>query len=511
MSKLYTFDGSVWREISKNGTNGSNGLNGTDGKEVEIRNNGTDIEWRYVGGTWQNLIAVASLVGAPGNNGTNGTDGKEVELQKTATHIQWRYVGGTWTNLVALTEITGPQGDPGEGLPIGGTTGQQLVKLSNADYDYNWQTPAGAGDMLKSVYDPTNINASAFARANHTGTQTASTISDFDTEVANNSAVTANSAKISFDSASSTKLAGIETGAEVNTVDSVAGKTGAVSLVKGDVGLGNVDNTSDVNKPVSTAQQTALDAKQATLVSGTNIRTINGNTLLGSTNLTTPNTTYTEITEAEITAGTASTLRTMTGRRAQFLANKAAAQVTTTTLGLNNVDNTSDATKNSATATLTNKTINGADNILSNIPTSAISNSYSDWTPSFTNFSLGNGTVNYARFSSVGGAVTFRIKITLGSTSSVTGRIQISLPVTAHGSYGSGTDAFADANVMLRDASASISVGTASAIFESSTVIGIGALGQSGGYGVFSSTSSTVPFAWAVNDIIKVEGTYEAA
>lgn len=32
-------------------------------------------------------------------------------------------------------------------------------------------------------------------------------------------------------------------------------------LVKGDVGLGNVDNTSDVNKPVSTAQQTALDAK----------------------------------------------------------------------------------------------------------------------------------------------------------------------------------------------------------------------------------------------------------
>jgi hypothetical protein len=28
------------------------------------------------------------------------------------------------------------------------------------------------------------------------------------------------------------------------------------------VGLGNVDNTSDANKPVSTAQQTALDGKQ---------------------------------------------------------------------------------------------------------------------------------------------------------------------------------------------------------------------------------------------------------
>jgi hypothetical protein len=32
-------------------------------------------------------------------------------------------------------------------------------------------------------------------------------------------------------------------------------------IVKGDVGLGNVDNTSDANKPISTATQTALDAK----------------------------------------------------------------------------------------------------------------------------------------------------------------------------------------------------------------------------------------------------------
>jgi hypothetical protein len=44
-------------------------------------------------------------------------------------------------------------------------------------------------------------------------------------------------------------------------VSSVAGKTGVVTLVKGDVGLGSVDNTSDVAKPVSTAQQTALDLK----------------------------------------------------------------------------------------------------------------------------------------------------------------------------------------------------------------------------------------------------------
>lgn len=40
-------------------------------------------------------------------------------------------------------------------------------------------------------------------------------------------------------------------------VTSVAGRTGAVVLAKADVGLGNVDNTSDVNKPVSTAQAAA--------------------------------------------------------------------------------------------------------------------------------------------------------------------------------------------------------------------------------------------------------------
>lgn len=51
---------------------------------------------------------------------------------------------------------------------------------------------------------------------------------------------------------------------DTNLVTSVAGKTGAVTLVKADVGLGNVDNTSDLNKPISTATQTALDGKSDT-------------------------------------------------------------------------------------------------------------------------------------------------------------------------------------------------------------------------------------------------------
>ena len=69
------------------------------------------------------------------------------------------------------------------------------------------------------------------------------------------------SAAGSMSAADKTKLDNIANGAQVNTVTSVAGKTGVVALAKADVGLDNVDNTSDAAKPVSTAQQTALDLK----------------------------------------------------------------------------------------------------------------------------------------------------------------------------------------------------------------------------------------------------------
>lgn len=44
-------------------------------------------------------------------------------------------------------------------------------------------------------------------------------------------------------------------------VTSVVGRTGDVLLTKSDVGLGNVENTSDANKPISTATQAALNIK----------------------------------------------------------------------------------------------------------------------------------------------------------------------------------------------------------------------------------------------------------
>ena len=47
-------------------------------------------------------------------------------------------------------------------------------------------------------------------------------------------------------------------------------KINNTDLSKSDIGLSNVDNTSDSAKPVSTAVQTELNAKEPTITSGTN-------------------------------------------------------------------------------------------------------------------------------------------------------------------------------------------------------------------------------------------------
>ncbi len=54
-------------------------------------------------------------------------------------------------------------------------------------------------------------------------------------------------------------------------VDSVNGKVGEVVLDKSDIGLGNVDNTSDADKPISDATQTALDNLQQEIPNPNNL------------------------------------------------------------------------------------------------------------------------------------------------------------------------------------------------------------------------------------------------
>jgi len=123
----------------------------------------------------------------------------------TAVVATGSYADPAWITSLAFSKITG--------LP----TSLALLGISNG-----------------AALDAIGANGGSYylARANHTGTQAAATISDF-----------------------------ASAAAAAAPVQSVAGRTGAVTLAKADVGLTNVDNTADLSKPISTATQAALDAK----------------------------------------------------------------------------------------------------------------------------------------------------------------------------------------------------------------------------------------------------------
>lgn len=46
-------------------------------------------------------------------------------------------------NVIVVAEGVGPPGHQGDGVPVGGTTGQVLAKVSNADNDTAWQDQSG--------------------------------------------------------------------------------------------------------------------------------------------------------------------------------------------------------------------------------------------------------------------------------------------------------------------------------------------------------------------------------
>jgi hypothetical protein len=141
-------------------------------------------------------------------------------------------------------------------------------------------------------------------------------------------------------------------------VQSVAGRTGNVTLAKSDVGLSNVDNTSDANKPISTATQMALNGKEASISAGTTAQYWRGDkswrdfaTDVRSavlTGLSTATNAVITVTDSVLTAfgklqkqisDNLATLTTHTGS----ISNPHS--VTKSQVGLSNVDNTSDATK----------------------------------------------------------------------------------------------------------------------------------------------------------------------
>lgn len=160
------------------------------------------------------------------------------------------------------TGATGPQGETGPQGPQGeqgiqGETGPQ------GDPGVIQSIVAGSGISVDDT-DPANPVLSTSGAVTDVNGQTGVVVLDQDD-------VPDGSTNKQYSQTEKTKLAGIETGAEVNNISDANATDltdgGATTLhthtvTKSDVGLGSVDNTADTAKPVSTAQQTALDLKE---------------------------------------------------------------------------------------------------------------------------------------------------------------------------------------------------------------------------------------------------------
>lgn len=134
------------------GEDGANGSDGADGTPIEIQNDGTNIQWRYVGDpTWTNIVLLSTLKGdqgdpgATGDTGAAGEDGTEIELQVSSEMLQWRYVGApSWTDLFDFSSLVSPN----DFTPKTGTT------LSfDGPNKYGFDGTATTGNLTFSITD----------------------------------------------------------------------------------------------------------------------------------------------------------------------------------------------------------------------------------------------------------------------------------------------------------------------------------------------------------------------
>ena len=131
------------------------------------------------------------------------------------------------------------------------------------------------------------------------------------------------------------------------------------------------------------------------------------------------------------------------------------------------------------------------------------------WTPTWTNLTVGNGT-QVAGYIQIGKTVFYRLRLTLGSTSSVTGAFTVAPPVTINTAYaGSSEKAFIGMCKLLDSGIASYSgyVLYATGGTDLQPVVQV----ATGTYVTTTGANGTVPFSWGNGDEIFLTGNYEVA
>lgn len=106
--------------------------------------------------------------GDPGDIGPTGPSGENgITPQLKIENGRWMLSmnkGQTWEDIGQATGNPGQNGTDGVGVVPGGTTGQALVKKSNADYDTEWKTISGGGEIPN--FDAEVVNVSSTTQAN---------------------------------------------------------------------------------------------------------------------------------------------------------------------------------------------------------------------------------------------------------------------------------------------------------------------------------------------------------
>lgn len=94
---------------------GGEGGTGTNGREVVLRNNGSYIQWQYVGDTaWKDLILLTALVGPKGDKGDPGASVKgDPGSNGLSAYQVWLAQGNTGNEAAYLTSLKGAKGDAG--------------------------------------------------------------------------------------------------------------------------------------------------------------------------------------------------------------------------------------------------------------------------------------------------------------------------------------------------------------------------------------------------------------
>ena len=162
----------------------------------------------------------------------------------------------------------------------GGNVGQYLRKVGEGDGDFAWMNGSGGGGDANwgaiggTLSDQQDLWSVLGNKA------------DSDDIPTKTSDLTNDSGFITDSYHDSSKQDALVSGTNIKTINgnSVLGSGNLVIGGSGSADWGQIGGTLSNQ----TDLQTALDAKQASLVSGTNIKTINGNSLLGSGNIEIP-------------------------------------------------------------------------------------------------------------------------------------------------------------------------------------------------------------------------------